>query len=181
MSNGIRSPLTAHALLAFVLALMFAPVAPAGAETPALSLRPTPLDNAAPFRRFLWVTRWDYASPEDIARICYNAASARFTDLLFQVRGEGTVFFNSPYEPWAWELSGKDPEVGVGIDPGWDPLAVAVREGRRRGLRVHAYLNVMPCWAQKVPPPKGRGQIYADHPDWLMVDSRGRRIKPNGF
>ncbi len=95
-------------------------------------LRSTPLDQEAPFRRFLWVTRWDYRTAEDIEQICYNAASARFTDLLFQVRGEGTVFFRSPYEPWAWELSGKGPESGVGIDPGWDPLQVAVREGRRR-------------------------------------------------
>lgn len=159
---------------------LLALLAPAvhGATT---TLRPTPLDEAAPFRRFLWVTRWDYNSAADIEKICYNAASARFTDLLFQVRGEATVFFNSPYEPWAWELSGKDSPSGVGINPGWDPLAVAIREGRRRGLRVHAYVNVMPCWAQSTDPPASSGQIYKAKPDWLMVDSKGRRIKPRGF
>jgi uncharacterized lipoprotein YddW (UPF0748 family) len=152
-----------------------------GLAAAAVELRPTPLDEAAPFRRFLWVTRWDYRTAEDIERICYNAASARFTDLLFQVRGEGTVFFRSPHEPWAWELSGKGSPAGVGVDPGWDPLAVAVREGRRRGLRVHAYLNVMPAWAQKTSPPRSSGQIYAARPEWLMVDSKGRRIEPRGF
>lgn len=179
MSHRLFHPLFGLTCLALIgLSGFFAPV-PLSAAT--VELRPTPLDQEAPFRRFLWVTRWDYRSPEDIERICYNAASARFTDLLFQVRGEGTVFFRSPYEPWAWELSGRGPESGVGIDPGWDPLAVAVREGRRRGLRVHAYVNVMPVWAQKVDPPAGRGQIYRDRPEWLMVDSRGRRIKPRGF
>lgn len=170
-------------LVLLVLAGLSGPagVSTAPAEASTIELRPTPLDEEAPFRRFLWVTRWDYRSPEDIERICYNAASARFTDLLFQVRGEGTVFFRSPYEPWAWELSGQGPESGVGLDPGWDPLRVAVREGRRRGLRVHAYVNVMPVWAQKVDPPSGRGQIYRDRPEWLMVDSRGRRIRPRGF
>ena len=136
----------------------------------------TILDREAPFRRVLWVTRWDFRSPEDIEKIFYNAASARFTDVLFQVRGEGTVFFKSRIEPWAWELSGKGPGEGVGHDPGWDPLAKAVEEGRRRGLRVHAYLNVLPGWAQKVVPPKSSGQLYAAHRDWFMVDRRGRRM-----
>jgi uncharacterized lipoprotein YddW (UPF0748 family) len=163
------------------LVLLLLTLSSAGLTAATVELRSTPLDDVAPFRRFLWVTRWDYRTAEDIERICYNAASARFTDLLFQVRGEGTVFFRSPYEPWAWELSGKGSPAGVGVDPGWDPLAVAVREGRRRGLRVHAYLNVMPVWAQKTDPPKRSGQIYADRPEWLMVDSKGRRIQPRGF
>lgn len=144
-------------------------------------LRPSALDGEAPFRRFLWVTRWDFRTPEDIERIFYNAASARFTDVFFQVRGEGTVFFKSPHEPWAWELSGRGPESGVGIDPGWDPLAVAIKEARRRGVRIHAYLNVMPVWAQKVSPPKGEGQIYADRKSWLMVHTNGKTMTPAGF
>ncbi len=151
------------------------------ASPPAGALRPTPLDAEGAYRRLLWVTRWDYRSPEDIERICYNAASARFTDLLFQVRGEGTVFFRSPFEPWAWELTARAPAKGLGVDPGWDPLATAIREGRRRGLRVHAYVNVLPAWAQSSDPPAGHGQPYADHPSWLMVDRAGRRMKPEGF
>jgi uncharacterized lipoprotein YddW (UPF0748 family) len=144
-------------------------------------LRASALDDDAPFRRFLWVTRWDYRTKHDIERIFYNAASARFTDVLFQVRGEGTVFFKSPHEPWAWELTSKYPEQGVGVNPGWDPLATAIKEARRRGVRIHAYLNVMPVWAQKVDPPKGKGQIYADNKSWLMVHESGRRMTPNGF
>lgn len=143
--------------------------------------RHSPLDDEAPFRRFLWVTRWDYTTAKDVKRICYNAAAARFTDILFQVRGEGTVFFKSPLEPWAWELSGLGPENGIGKDPGWDPLATAIKEGRLRGLRVHAYLNVLPIWAQSVNPPKSSGQLYVAKPSWVMMDEEGRKMTPNGF
>jgi len=62
----------------------------------------TLLDEEGTYRRVLWVTRWDYRAAKDVERICYNAASARFTDVLFQVRGAGTVFYQSAKEPWAW-------------------------------------------------------------------------------
>jgi uncharacterized lipoprotein YddW (UPF0748 family) len=144
---------------------------------PIVKRPPTALDRVAPYRRFLWITRWDYHAPEDIRRICYNAASGRFTDILFQVRGEGTVFFPSQVEPWCWELSGSDPS-GVGRDPGWDPLDTVIKEARRWGLRVHAYMNVMPGWAQKSPPPRASGQLWVAHRDWFMVDRRGRTMNP---
>lgn len=166
--------------LVVVIASLFSVCAPLVCPAQGSPLAESPYDSLAPYRRILWVSRWEYSTADDIKRICTNAASVRFTDLLFQVRGEGTVFFNSPYEPWAWELSGRGP-AGTGADPGWDPLAVAIRECRRRGLRIHAYVNTLPAWAQSVDPPEGSGQIYASHPDWLMVDKSGRAMKPRGF
>ncbi|MCE5228417.1 family 10 glycosylhydrolase [bacterium] len=138
------------------------------------------LDELAPYRRFIWVTRWDYRNAEDIEKICYNAASARFTDVLFQVRGEGTVFYRSSLEPWAWELTGSDAS-STGVNPGWDPLATAIREGHRWGLRVHAYMNVLPGWAQKINPPRSSGQLIVKHPDWFMVDCDGDRMGSNWY
>lgn len=141
---------------------------------------PSKLDEIAPYRRFLWITRWDYRSADDIKKICYNAASARFTDILFQVRGEGTVFYRSSIEPWAWELTGKDAS-STGADPGWDPLATALAEAHRYGLRVHAYMNVLPGWAQKDSPPRSAGQLATKHPDWFMVDRKGRRMDSDWY
>src|SRR5687767_6169896 len=91
---------------------------------------PKQIDRSASFRRFLWVTRWDFQTPEDIKKICQNAASVRSTDLFFQVRGEGTVFFKSSIEPWASELTGGATNA-IGRDPGWDPLDTAIREGHK--------------------------------------------------
>lgn len=167
--------------LAILGALVALFVGPALAE-PAKSVpvRSSPMDKVAPYRRFLWVTRWDFRSAEDVEKICYNAASARFTDIFFQVRGAGSVCFKSPYEPWAWELSSTTPGVGLGVTPCWDPLATMIKEAKRRGLRVHAWINAMPAWNLNSPP-KVASQLYASHPGWLMVDAAGRAMTPNGF
>lgn len=152
-----------------LILLLLAPAIAAGASSQRVK---TKLDEVAPYRRFVWVTRWDFRNSDDIKKICYNAASARFTDVLFQVRGEGTAFYNSSLEPWAWELTGSDAS-STGADPGWDPLATAIREGHRWGLRVHAYVNVLPGWAQKTNPPRSSGQLIVKHPGWFMVDADG--------
>ena len=64
---------------------------------------PTPLTPV----RALWVTRFDYTTPEDVRRIINNVAEAGFTDVFFQIRGNGTTFYKSEIEPWAYELSGE--------------------------------------------------------------------------
>lgn len=144
--------------------------------------RASAYDSASPVRRLLWVTRWDFHTEKDIEQIFYNAASARYTDVLFQVRGEATVFFKSPYEPWAGELTQpKNIAAATGTDPGWDPLAVAVREARRRGVRIHAWVNTMPVWNQKTLPPANSGHITRTHPEWMMVDLNGRRMRAGKF
>jgi uncharacterized lipoprotein YddW (UPF0748 family) len=148
----------------------------AAPSTPATIDRRLP-SEIAPYRRFLWVTRFDWRTPEDLERIFYQAAQARFSDVLFQVRGEGTVSFRSDLEPWAWQLSGEEIDR-TGRDPGWDPLAKAVEEGRRYGLRVHAYLNVMPGWAQKELAPAASGQLLATHRSWFLTDARGNAMDP---
>jgi uncharacterized lipoprotein YddW (UPF0748 family) len=95
--------------------------------------------------------------------------------ILFQVRGNGTVFYPSKIEPWAFELSGESPGT-VGKDPGWDPLKLAITEAHSRGVELHAYVNVFPAWrTQKYPPPDS-GQLWWAHPDWFMCDAAGRRM-----
>jgi uncharacterized lipoprotein YddW (UPF0748 family) len=135
----------------------------------ALGHTQTTLDRVAPFRRGLWVTRWDYSNPADLAKICYNAASARFTDLMFQVRGAGTVFYPSAYEPWAPQMGGRN--------PGWDPLATVIREAHKYGLRVHAYMNVLPAATSG----DTEGTIYTQHRSWMMVDSGGDSMRAGSF
>ncbi|VGO12750.1 hypothetical protein PDESU_01304 [Pontiella desulfatans] len=127
--------------------------------------------------RALWVTRFDYSNPQDVRSIVGNVAEAGFTDLFFQIRGNGTAYYNSKLEPWAYELSGDQVER-LGTDPGWDPLQLAIDEAKPHGLRVHAYMNVLPGWkGLKDPPPEAR-QLWREHPEWFMVDSLGRKMLP---
>jgi uncharacterized lipoprotein YddW (UPF0748 family) len=125
--------------------------------------------------RAVWVTRFDYQAPSDVDAIIANCARAGFTDIFFQVRGNGTVFYPSRIEPWAFELSGKEVSA-TGRDPGWDPLARAVAAAKNR-IRLHAYINVLPGWRGRENPPASAGQLWTAHPDWFMVDSTGLRMR----
>ncbi|MBC8206502.1 MAG: family 10 glycosylhydrolase [Kiritimatiellales bacterium] len=127
--------------------------------------------------RAIWVTRFDYKTPLDVSSIVVNCAKAGFTDIFFQVRGNGTAFYPSQVEPWAFELHGKD-VANTGKDPGWDPLQMAAGWAKRYNIRLHAYINVLPGWRGKVDPPRAAGQLWTAHPDWFMVDSTGARMRP---
>lgn len=131
----------------------------------------------APEVRAIWVTRFDYKSSTDVASIVVNCAKAGFTDIFFQIRGNGTAFYPSRVEPWAFELFGKD-VLKTGTDPGWDPLQIAASWAKRYQIRLHAYINVLPGWRGFEEPPRSAGQLWTAHPDWFMVDSTGTRMRP---
>jgi uncharacterized lipoprotein YddW (UPF0748 family) len=127
--------------------------------------------------RAIWVTRWDYKSQADVRRIISNCGAMRFNVILFQVRGNGTAFYPSDIEPWAWELTSQGPET-TGKSPGWDPLKVAIHEAHQRGLDLHAYVNVFPAWRSQKFAPRESGQLWWEHPDWFMCDAAGKRMIP---
>jgi len=127
--------------------------------------------------RALWVTRGEYDSAADVERIVADAASLNFNVILFQVRGNGTVYYKSKLEPWAFELTSRDPQA-TGKDPGWDPLEVAIAAAHRHGVELHAWVNVFPAWQSQRFPPKDSGQLWWSHPEWFMHDAAGERMIP---
>jgi uncharacterized lipoprotein YddW (UPF0748 family) len=147
--------------------------------TPTPTASPTP-GPAEPEVRGLWVTRWDYTQPSHVQSIMANAAAYNFNLILFQVRGNATVFYQSSLEPWAWELTGSDPST-LGTDPGWNPLALACTEAHARGMELHAYMNVFPAWKETVPPPTSADQLWNTHRSWFMQNSSGEVMWPQGW
>jgi uncharacterized lipoprotein YddW (UPF0748 family) len=127
--------------------------------------------------RALWVTRWEFHTPEDLRKIMRNAAWMGCNRVLLQVRGEGTCFFKSSVEPWAWELTGDNPST-TGRDPGWDPLKVAIQEAHAVGIQLHAYMNVLPSWNSRQLPPRTVNHPINTHRDWFMVSESGRVMTP---
>jgi len=109
-----------------------------------------------------------------------NAQQMGFNAVFFQVRGAGTVYFNSAVEPWSPALSGGS-AAATGKQPNWDPLRVAVAEGHRRGLQVHAYLNILPGWEGAAAPPAASGQLWVTRPSWFMVGADGKRMTSTPF
>jgi uncharacterized lipoprotein YddW (UPF0748 family) len=116
--------------------------------------------------RAVWVVRQTYSSPGEIAALMDNCQQAGFNTVLFQVRGNATAFHRSRIEPPAEEFRGQD--------PGFDQLAVACEEAHRRGMALHAWVNVMPAWRGTAPPADSR-QIYNTRPDWFWYDQHGKR------
>ncbi|MDA2917362.1 family 10 glycosylhydrolase, partial [Nitrospinae bacterium AH_259_B05_G02_I21] len=149
-----------HAVLAlFSMSLVVALAVPVSAGGPAAETRA------------LWVTRWDYKSPEDIREIMERVRRAHFNVVLFQVRGNADAFYRSRYEPWGEEIGGRD--------PGFDPLSVAIREAHRRGLELHAYINVVTGWRGPVPPRSLR-HLWRAHRAWFTRDASGIPQPLNG-
>jgi uncharacterized lipoprotein YddW (UPF0748 family) len=135
--------------------------------------------------RAIWVTRFDYDSEAKIAYIMETAARAHFNIVYFQARAAGDAYYRSKIEPCATLLCGK-----LGGTPLYDPLEVAVREGHRRGLQVHAYINALSgrpagieghCRPMPEPDAGNPRHILLEHPEWAMTDRHGRRLRcPNG-
>lgn len=66
--------------------------------------------------------------------------------------------------------------VPVRVYPRWDPFSVMLEEAHRRGLEVHPFVCVVPLGnpnakeaEQGIP-----GPVIQQHPDWAMVDQKGR-------
>jgi len=116
--------------------------------------------------RAIWVTRSDYKTADDVQRIIKNCDKAGFNTVLFQVRGNGTVFYPSDIEPWAEQFDFKD--------PGYDPLQLAIDEAHDRDMQLHAWVNVMPAW-RGPNLPADPNQLYFAHPEWFWYDPQGIR------
>ena len=71
-----------------------------------------------------------------IRRLVDGAADNGLNALMVQVRPEADALYASSLEPWSRFLTGTQ-----GKDPGYDPLAAFVAEGRRRGVAIHAWIN----------------------------------------
>ncbi|MEC9476904.1 MAG: family 10 glycosylhydrolase [Planctomycetota bacterium] len=121
-----------------------------------------------PIEKALWITRWDYLTQEQVRTCITNAAEGGFDTVLFQVRGNGTVFYRSALEPWAEEYDHQD--------PGFDPLAVACQEAERVGISIHAWINAVPGWrGEQEPPATSPPHHWHARPEWFLYDSDGAR------
>lgn len=137
-----------------------------GAALGSIACESLPLPRARTVTRAMWVTRFDYKTPEDIERIAEACKLAGCNTILFQVRGNGTAFYRSSYEPWAEQFNFSD--------PGFDPLDVAVKAAHDRGLLLQAWVNVLPAWWGTEPPREAR-QLYNKKPEWAWYDKSGKR------
>lgn len=72
----------------------------------------------------------------EISRMVRTARAAGLNNLLVQVRPESCAMYQSPIEPWSRFLTGRQ-----GVSPGFDPLAAFIEEGKKNGVKIHAWFN----------------------------------------
>jgi uncharacterized lipoprotein YddW (UPF0748 family) len=127
----------------------------------AMSEARAPLRDARAFPevRALWVVRWTMSSEDQVRAMVERAAASGFNTLIVQVRGRGDAYYRSALEPRAEGLQGPED---------FDPLAVAIEEGHRRGMAVHAWVNTHLVWGP-VAPPRSAHHLVNAHPEWLAV------------
>ncbi len=100
------------------------------------------------------------AQRKELREMLESAAGLGLNAVLFQVRPGGDAVYASALEPWSSVLTGK-----MGVDPGYDPLALAVEEAHRLGLELHAWFNPFRAKA-------GKGEAAENHwtlrhPEWV--------------
>lgn len=118
--------------------------------------------------RAVWVSRYDWSSRADLEALIDSVAGANFNMIYFQARVRSDAYYASSIEPWAQALA------GLGQDPGWDPLAVALSRARFNGLEVHVWLNALIGWCTSSAIPETTPRhVLLQHPDWVMKTQSG--------
>lgn len=89
-----------------------------------------------------------------------RASANGFNTIIVQVRGRGDAYYRSQWEPRAAAL--KDEPAA------FDPLATTLDEARRKGLKVHAWINTN-LLANLDELPQEPSHVYNSRPEWLAV------------
>ena len=103
--------------------------------------------------RGVWVTtnfRLDWPprtyNPETqkqaLVDIFNDIKNKRLNTIYFQVRSSGTVLFKSTYDPFSPYITGE-----LGGEATYDPLAFALYQAHRRGIELHAWINMIRCFS----------------------------------
>jgi uncharacterized lipoprotein YddW (UPF0748 family) len=90
-----------------------------------------------------------------------RARELKMNAILLQVRSVSDACYESTREPWSEFLSGKQ-----GIDPGYDPLAFAVKEAHARGIELHAWFNPFRA-GTKSAGSYAANHVTHTHPEWI--------------
>ncbi len=126
--------------------------------------------------RGIWVITWEifrhqgaYLKGEELKKridtIMDNVKKGGLNAVIWQVRQGSTVYFPSQIEAW-----GKWTQYR---EPGFDPLAYAVKAAKLRNLEFHAWLNTFEAGDSSAV------GMAKKHPEWVCRDSNGALPKRN--
>ncbi len=114
---------------------------------------------------------------EDLRDRIADAGSRGMNTFVFQAVARGDAMYPSERLPWSARLR------GPGLDPGYDPLAVAIEEAHARGMELHVWINVFRVgdttteglFAGVTDPP----HVLTAHPEWVQTVDGNPWIDPS--
>ncbi|MDR1684275.1 MAG: family 10 glycosylhydrolase [Elusimicrobiota bacterium] len=99
---------------------------------------------------------------QELGKMLDGLKELGISDVFLQVRPDAAVLWPSDLEPYSSFLTGV-----CGKDPGYDPLAFAVKQAHMRGLKLHAWFN--PYRAKdKGSAPLCKNHPAVKHPAWVI-------------
>lgn len=100
---------------------------------------------------------------------------AGINTIFFHIRTECDAVYNSPYEPWAYWLTG---EQGKAPNPYYDPLQFAIDEAHKRGMELHIWFN--PYRAVKTVGKylQAQNHITNQKPEWIITIGNYKFLNP---
>lgn len=96
----------------------------------------------------------------ELKAIFDKCVALKLNAVVLQVRPMCDAFYKSDLEPWSEFLTGT-----LGKDPGYDPLAFAVKEAHERGLELHAWFNPYRAHQPSATSPIPDNHIVKKRPD----------------
>ncbi len=91
--------------------------------------------------------RSEKAWTDRVCRIFDDIGKLGANTVIFHIRPFSDALYDSSLFPCSHLISGQQ-----GIDPGYDPLSIAIREAHKRGLQFHAWINPLRIKTVSLPP-----------------------------
>ncbi|WP_432799260.1 family 10 glycosylhydrolase [Poriferisphaera sp. WC338] len=112
--------------------------------------------------RGIWISRFEYGSSASVDKAIYNSKYMGFSDVTFQVRGQGDAYYNSNFEP----------QVNS-----FDALDRAINQSHGMNMKLSAWINTMPLWNGSTPP-SDPNHPWNAHPEWRLKKADGSTQPP---
>jgi len=121
-----------------------------------------PISVKRNFSGALWIVRHNISTPKKIDKILDLIKNTDIKHVFVQVRGRGDSYYNSEFEPPAFD-----------VPSGFDPLKYLIEKTSKTDIKIHAWVNVSFVLNAGHNPPDSK-HILSRHPDWITYDYSGR-------
>ena len=111
----------------------------------------------------VFVIRWEITTPASIDLIIDKCIENNLDAVVVQVYARGEALVKNPYFPLFEELRTDK-----------DLLKILIEKAGAYNIQVWAWVNLFYAWSQ-TDFPYGKGHITETHPEWFVVDKRGRK------